>query len=185
MDTRLYKPGGDFPLSIPIKKAAGIWPNFFILEQQYGCHRAKQVNIQTGDLEVTDCVKVNYKLVLREILEPDETYVTEGERESILFPTETMPLPIDLLPLLATYQRIKANTQIVNLALSRFSFRGALSSLVLEVDEDVLDEILADMAAKEAALALVEQQRLAAAALAEQERLAALEAQNEPEPQPE
>lgn len=172
MDIRLYQLGVGL-ISIPLKKT-GMFPNFLVIEQQYGCHRAKQINFTTGEVEVMDCATANYKLVLREVLEPNEKYPEEGTRESVLFPLEPISLPIDLIPAIVTHQRVKANLQVVNALLSLFSFRGALSEFSLEVDEDVLDEILADIAAKEAAIALAEQQRLAA-----------LEAQNNPEPQPE
>jgi hypothetical protein len=63
--------------------------------------------------------------------------------ERSLLPAENLPIPVDLLPLFFTYERIKANIDLVNLALSKFTFRGSLSTLVLEVDEVILNEFIA------------------------------------------
>lgn len=138
MDSRLYQAG---LIAIPLKTERAM-PNYLVIEQQYGCSQAEQLNIQTGEKEIMDCVSANYKLVLREILAPNEKYPNEDFREAILFPIERIDLPIDLLPMFVTHQRIKNNIQIVNLVLSNFSFRGTLENFILEVDETVLDNIL-------------------------------------------
>ena len=143
MDKRLYQQGG--LISIPLK-STGAQPNFFVAEQQHGCVQAPQLNFETGKEEVMDCANLIYRLVLREILPPNDKYTTEDYRENVLFPTETIFIPIDLIPLIVTYKRIKANLPIVNAALSLFSFRGViLEGFKPEVDEEKLDEIIADM----------------------------------------
>jgi hypothetical protein len=86
-----------------------------------------------------------YKVVFREILEETEIKPEEFI-ERVLLPSENLAIPVEMIPVIFTHQNIKQNIQLVNLALSRFSFRGVLSNLVLEVDENVLDEIIAEEA---------------------------------------
>ena len=147
--------------------------DFFVIEQQYSCKEDEQISFVTGEKEVMDCATANYRLVLREILLPNDKYPTETTRESVLFPTEAISIPIDLIPMVVTHSRVKANLPTVNAVLANFSFRGSLEGFVLEVDEEKLDSIIADIDADKAAKEL-----------AEQERLAALEAQNNPTPTP-
>ena len=117
-------------------------PNYLVFDRQYGSVRANQINLQTGETEEMDCVYMYYRLVHREILAPNERYPNEEMMERTLLPTEPLEIPVDMLPLFITHQRIQANLPIINLALSNFAFRGVLEGLVLSVDETVLSDIL-------------------------------------------
>lgn len=133
-------------IAIPLKEQTSLnlkpFPNFLIFENQFGKIIVPFVNIFTNQVEQTPCVQTVYKLVSREILEPNEIYPNRTFMERILLPSENLSIPVQLLALFFTHQSIKDNLQIVNLALSKFSFRGALEGFILEVDEDVLDQIL-------------------------------------------
>jgi hypothetical protein len=50
---------------------------------------------------------------------------------------------VDLLPAMLTHQRIKDNLPIINLALSKLKFSDSLEYFTCEVNETVLDEIIA------------------------------------------
>ena len=133
-------------IAIPLKEQLELglkpFPNFLIFENQFGKIDAPFINLVTDEIEQTSCVQTIYKLVHREILEPNEIYSDRIFMERVLLPIENLAIPVQLLALFFTYQSIKDNLQIVNLALSKFSFRGSLEGLILEVDEDVLDQIL-------------------------------------------
>lgn len=135
-------------IAIPLKNKSEsnlgtLHPNFIVFDAQFGKTKTLSPNIQTGVLEEVDCVQTVYKIVYREILEQTDSKPEEFI-ERVLLPSENLAIPISMLPIIFTYQSIKDNLSIVNLALSRFQFRGVLSNLVLEVDEDKLDEILAE-----------------------------------------
>lgn len=133
-------------IAIPLKEQTLLnlkpSPNFLIFENQFGKVIAPFINIFTNQVEQTSCVQTVYKLVTREILEPNEIYPNRTFMERILLPSENLSIPVQLLALFFTHQSIKDNLQIVNLALSKFSFRGALEGFLLEVDEKVLNQIL-------------------------------------------
>lgn len=143
MNRQLYQAG---IVAIPLKEKQDSnlnpHPNFLVFDNASGKKQAISPNIQTGDLQVVDCVSTVFKIVYREILEATESKPDEFIERTFL-PIESLSMPIEMLPIIFTHQSIKANIAIVNLALSRFSFRGVLSNLILEVDEDVLDEIIA------------------------------------------
>lgn len=133
-------------IAIPLKEQLSLglkpFPNFLIFENQFGKVITPFINLFTNELEQTPCVQTVYKLVSREILEPNEIYPNKTFMERVLLPSENLSISVQLLALFFTHQSIKDNLQIVNLALSKFSFRGALEGLVLEVDENILDQIL-------------------------------------------
>ena len=133
-------------IAIPIKENISLnlkpFPNFLVFENQFGKTISPFQDFITGDISPTACVQTVYKIVSREILEPNEAHNDRMFMERVLLPSENLSIPVQLLALFFTHQSIKDNLQIVNLALSKFSFRGALEGLVLEVDEDVLDQIL-------------------------------------------
>lgn len=131
-------------IAIPLKINSQLnpSPNFLVIDYQSGKSISLSPNLETGILELNDCVSSSFRLVQREILEK-EAFKQEELIERVLLPSQSLDIPVDLLTVLFNHSRIKQNIQIVNLALSRFSFRGVLSNLVLEVDEAVLDEIIA------------------------------------------
>ena len=142
---QLLKQAGIIAIPLKIREEANLGilhPNFLVFDTQSGKTKSLSPNIQTGMLEDVDCVQTVYKIVYREILNKTETKPEEFI-ERILLPYENLQIPVYMLPIIFTHKSIKENLAIVNLALSRFSFRGVLSNLVLEVDEDVLDEIIA------------------------------------------
>lgn len=144
MDNRLLQKG--VIINIPLKQMGDITkpnPNFLIIENQFGKLIDYSPNIQTGVYELTECVNSIYKIVFKEIL-PANTYFPEEVSEKIFINTENLSLPVSLLPYIFSYQSLKDNIQIVNMALSHFVFRGSLQGLILEVDEDMLDEIIAN-----------------------------------------
>lgn len=142
MNKKLYTAG---IVAIPLKNVESnlgiLHPNFFVIESQFGKLKADCLNIQTGELENVFCIQINYKIVYREIL-LSTPVSSEQFIERVLLPLETLSIPVELLPVIFTQQEIKANIGIVNLCLSRFSFRGVLSELSLAIDEEVLDEII-------------------------------------------
>lgn len=144
MDNRLTQAG---IIAIPLKPqpASGLkpMPTHIVFESQFGRIKTPQINIQTGELEDTDCVQTVYKIVSREILLPNEVYADETFMERVLLPSENLAVPVNMLPLFFSYERVKANVAIINTVFSFFSFRGYLEGYVLEVDEDVVDLILA------------------------------------------
>lgn len=143
MQRELYQAG---VVAIPLKAKAesnlSPHPNYLVFESVFGKIKAQSPNIQTGDLELIDCMQTVYKIVFRETLEATSNKEEEFIERTLL-PQENLPIPAMMVPVIFTHQSIKENLQLVNLALSRFSFRGVLSNLILEVDEDVLDEIIA------------------------------------------
>lgn len=141
MESQLYE-----GLAIPLKQKTEYQlgkacPNFLVITYQSGFFKYNTVNIQTGLKEIQDCIEISYKLVNRGFLEEIENRPRIFQ-EIELF-SEKIPVPVNILPLLASQQRIKENVETLNLALSFFKYRGVLSELKLEIDEDVLDEILA------------------------------------------
>lgn len=129
-------------VAIPIlQKFEGICPNFMVVEF-WGGKVIQNYNPITEELFHTNSINIRYKIVQREMLEATDTKEEEFIERTLL-PSEVVQIPVEMLPVIFTHQSIKENLAIVNLALSRFSFRGVLSNLVLEVDEDVLDEIIA------------------------------------------
>jgi hypothetical protein len=133
-------------IAIPIEQAEDLKPspNFLLFQNQFGKLKSSFQDLQTGEIKDTDCIQTVYSIVNREILEPNEFHPNREIIERSLLPAENLPIPVDLLPLFFTYERIKSNIELVNLALSKFTFRGSLSTLVLKVDEVVLDEMLAE-----------------------------------------
>ena len=141
---QLLKQAGIIAIPLKIREEANLGvlhPNFLVFDTQSGRNKSFSPNIQTGLLEEVDCVQTVFKIVYREILAETETKQEEFI-ERILLPYENLQIPVSMLPIIFTHSRIKENLAIVNLALSRFSFRGVLSNLVLEVDEEVLDQII-------------------------------------------
>jgi len=131
-------------IAIPIEQNGDLKPspNFLIFDNQFGKLKAPFKNLQTGEIEQTDCVMTTYKIVNREILEPTVVHPNREMIERSLLPLENLAVPVDLLTLFFSHQRIKDNINIVNLALSKFTFRGSLLELVLKVDETVLDSFI-------------------------------------------
>ena len=131
-------------IAIPIENKEGLnsSSNFLIFSAQFGKVKAPFQSFTTGEIEETDCVMTAYKVVNREFLEPNEFHPNREMIERSLLPEENLAIPVDLLPLFFSYERIKANIQIVNLALSKFTFRGSLSALTLKVDETILEELI-------------------------------------------
>lgn len=131
-------------IAIPIEQIEGLKPspNFLIFQNQFGKLKAPFQNLKTGEIEDTDCVKTVYTIVNREFLEPNEFHIEREMIERSLLNSENLSIPVDLLPLFFTYERIKANIKLVNLALSKFTFRGSLSTLILKVDEKILEEFI-------------------------------------------
>lgn len=142
MNNLLYQAG---IIAIPLKSNENIslfpQPNYIVFDAQFGKTTTLSPNLMTGQLEETDCVQTVYKIVYREILEATEDKPEEYiERPYI--PSENLSIPVNVLPLIFSHQRIKENINIVNMALSMFKFRGILSNFNLIVDEDKIDEIL-------------------------------------------
>ena len=131
-------------IAIPIEQNGDLKPspNFLIFDNQFGKLKSPFKNLQTGEIEQTDCVMTTYKIVNREFLEPTIAHPNREMIERSLLPLENLAVPVDLLTLFFSHQRIKDNINIVNLALSKFSFRGSLLELVLKVDETVLDSFI-------------------------------------------
>jgi len=113
-----------------------------VFENQFGKLKALQINVQTGLPEEMDCVQTVYKIVSRQILPPSEVQPEETFMERTLLPSENLAVPVEMLTLFFTYERVKANVAIINTVFSFFSFRGDLEGFVMEVDEDKVDEIL-------------------------------------------
>ena len=132
-------------IAIPVKEkelsGLGIVPNYLVIDTQSSKTKALSYDLQTSQLVEQDCIIATYKLVQREILEATEFKIEEFI-ERVFIPSENLNIPVDLLPILFTHQRIKDNIAIVNKVLSFFQFRGVISVLTLEVDENVLDAIL-------------------------------------------
>lgn len=142
IDNRLIQAG---IIAIPIKSVPSIGilsPNFFVIERQEGREIKQIPNFQTGTLEDTVCTIAQYKLSKREILLATQT-LEESFIDREIQPLEAIALPYDVMPLIQDYQSIKDNKSSINTIFSLFSFRGSLSGLTLEVNETVLDEILA------------------------------------------
>lgn len=120
-------------------------PNFIVFNffdaQSY--MKGETIDLQTGTPIVTEGLQSSYEIVCTEVLPETETK-DEEIRKTVLLPSEPLFVPIDLMPCIMSHQRIKANLQVVNLALSQFSFRGNLSDFTLEVDETALDEIISN-----------------------------------------
>ena len=140
MEAQLYE-----GLAIPIKQKeeyqlGRACPNFLVITYQSGFFKFNTINILTGDKEIQDCIEVSYKLVNRGFLEETENR-SRVFQEIELF-SEKIPIPVNILPLLASQLRVKENVETLNLALSFFNYRGVLKFLKLEIDETVLDEIL-------------------------------------------
>lgn len=143
MEIELYE-----GLAIPIKQKeeyqlGKACPNFFVITYQSGFFKFNTVNILTGEKEIQDCIEVSYKLVNRGFLEEVEDRPRMFQ-EIELF-SEKIAIPVNILPLLASQSRIKENIETLNLALSFFKYRGVLSELKLEIDENILDEILLEI----------------------------------------
>jgi len=133
-------------IAIPIEQAEDLKPspNFLLFQNQFGKLKSSFQNLQTGVVEDTDCIQTVYSIVNREILQPNEFHPSKEMIERSLLPAENLPIPVDLLPLFFTYDRIKSNIDLINLALSKFTFRGSLSTLVLKVDETVLNDFISE-----------------------------------------
>jgi len=131
-------------IAIPIEKNEDLKPspNFLVFDNQLGKIKSPFANLQTGEIEEMECVITTYKIVNREILEPNEFHSNREMIERSLLPLENLSVPVDLLPLFFSHQRIKDNINLVNLALSKFTFRGSLSELLLKVDETELDNFI-------------------------------------------
>lgn len=131
-------------IAIPIEKNEDLKPspNFLVFDNQFGKIKSPFANLQTGEIEEMECVITTYKIVNREILEPNEFHSNREMIERSLLPLENLSVPVDLLPLFFSHQRIKDNINLVNLALSKFTFRGSLSELLLKVDETELDNFI-------------------------------------------
>ncbi|NBA76812.1 hypothetical protein GOQ04_14740 [Emticicia sp. ODNR4P] len=143
MKRELYQAGVvAIPLKVKAESNLNPHPNYIVFDNVFGKIKAESPNIQTGNVEVVDCMQTVYKIVYREVLE-ETVNKPEEFIERTLLPQENLAIPAMMVPVIFTHQSIKENLAIVNLALSRFSFRGVLSNLVLEVDETVLDEIIA------------------------------------------
>lgn len=131
-------------IAIPIEKNEDLKPspNFLIFDNQFGKTKSPFANLQTGEIQEMDCVMTTYKIVNREFLEPNEFHPNREMIERSLLPLENLAVPVDLLTLFFSHQRIKDNINLVNLALSKFTFRGSISELAMKVDETVLDSFI-------------------------------------------
>lgn len=143
-DKKLFQNAGIIAIPLESNPELGLKPspNFLVFENQFGKVIAPFADFATGEIQQTACVQTVYKIVSREILEPNDIHAERTFIERVLLPSENLVIPVQLLGLFFTYESIKANIQIVNLALSKFTFRGDLGGLVLKVDEVVLDEFL-------------------------------------------
>lgn len=142
MNKELSKAG---VVAIPVKSNIALNPSadWFIIDSQQGNVLVDFKNILTGAIEKTNCCEITYRIAYREIL-PDVDGKQQEFCERNLLNTESLLIPIDMLPALCNHIRIKENLPLVNVALSHFSFRGVLANLILEVDELRLDEMIAD-----------------------------------------
>ena len=143
-DKQQFQSAGIIAIPIESNPELGLKPapNFLVFDNQWGKMQAPFADLTTGEITQMPCVQTTYKIVSREILEPNEFHTERIFIERVLLPLENLPIPVQLLGLFFTYESIKANISIVNLALSKFTFRGALEGLVLKVDEEVLDDFL-------------------------------------------
>lgn len=128
-------------IAIPIVQGSNpLHPNFFVIGSQFGKTRVPQMNFE-GNIVETDCVRATYHLAQREILQANATR-QEEYIERVVCPTEMLNIPVDVLPLLFSHERIAANIVPLNFLLSAFSFRGALEGFQLIIDENRLNQIL-------------------------------------------
>ncbi len=143
MDIQLITAG---VIAIPLKQQiqfGSLQPNYIVFEEQFGIEKKNSINLFTNEyeLKIQECVNLKYKIVQREILEPTDI-MQEEYIERIYIPTERIYLPVSALNIVVSHQQIKDNLDLVNRALSNFSFRGSLNLFKLEVDEEVLDQII-------------------------------------------
>lgn len=143
-DKQLLQNAGIIAIPIEINPELGLKPapNFLVFDNQFGKTMSPFADFMTGEVKQTACVQTVYKIVSRQILESTDIFPERVFMERVLLPAENLPIPVKLLSLFFSYEDIKENIQIVNLALSKFTFRGDLDGLVLKVDEDVLDALL-------------------------------------------
>ncbi len=118
-------------------------PNYFVIDSISGKFKENIINPITEQLELQDCVQINFKLVYRSILEATDNAKEELDEMNIRT-SEALLVPVDFVPLFFTHERIKQNVGLINKALSHFSFRGLLANYNLVVDENVLDSILVE-----------------------------------------
>ena len=139
MDSRLYQAN---VLAIPIKAnensiiTAG-QPNFMVIDNIFGTLRANLPVL--GD---TVCMQTTYKLVFREILPTAPELGRPEEMREVIWEYANQPVPVTIVPALASYQALQASVTDVNQLLALFQFRGVLAGFGLEIDTDVLTEIL-------------------------------------------
>ncbi|MDI9872229.1 hypothetical protein [Flectobacillus roseus] len=139
MDNRLYEAG---IIAIPVRSMEGFFsPNYLVFDSIGGKTIAQSPNLETGEMQIYECLNMRYRLVYREILQASNGKAEEFE-ERILLSTQTLDTPVDLVPLFFTHKRIEQNLLVINKALSLFEFRGILEGLTLSVDEVILSEIL-------------------------------------------
>lgn len=141
MDSRLYQ--SSF-LAIPLKANEGHslfpQPNFLVIENIFG--RAKAEIPTMGEVVVQNSV---YKIVYREILAANEELGGGEEMREIVYESANQAVPILIVPALSDYSYLTASVEQVNAMLSLFRFRGSLAGFQLIVDEDKVEEIIADL----------------------------------------
>ncbi|MDI9872185.1 hypothetical protein [Flectobacillus roseus] len=139
MDNRLYEAG---IIAIPVRPMEGFFsPNYLVFDSIGGKTIAQSPNLETGEMEVAECLNMRYRLIYREILQASNGKAEEFE-ERILLSTQTLDTPVDLVPLFFTHKRLNENLLVINKALSLFQFRGILQGFSLSVDEIILAEII-------------------------------------------
>lgn len=137
MENRLYRAG---IIAIPL--LSNIYnANFLVIDRLLG----KTLTRLPNSNNISDAVMISYRIVNREILQS-----TMGKQEELiereLIPSEVLPIPIDILPKIFSFERIKNNIEDVNYLLSLFSFRGILEGLILQVDLENVNLILSSEA---------------------------------------
>jgi len=142
MNQQLYQAGIiAIPLLAAEATAVPLYPNFFVIENQFGNTTAVFPNLTTGIPENTICVNINYKLVYREILP-----ATNGKPESFierkLQDLEQIQMPMEMILLAKNHAAVKANADLIDQVLAMFQFRGIFEELVMKIDRPKLDQIL-------------------------------------------
>lgn len=138
MDSRLYSAGY---LAIPIKanleSSLNPQPNWMVIDNIFG-----RLEATLPVLGNTVCSQSAYKLSFREILPANEELGRMEEMRELVYENTNQPVPVTIVPALASYQGLQAYTTEVNQLLALFQFRGVLAGFTLEIDTDVLEEIL-------------------------------------------
>ncbi|PAC29236.1 hypothetical protein [Flectobacillus sp. BAB-3569] len=115
-------------------------PNFFIIEKIGGITEVDFLNPIPNEKQKILASICQYKVVFRELLEATQTQPKEWTER--VFIDESIYIPVDIIPLISSFERLKENKEIVNTIFSRFSFRGSMSFTTIELNESELDNII-------------------------------------------